>query len=60
MSIYPAPKGDREYEKEVAEYRGGKGTLRFSLDKKLPMTVIGKVIKRSLDAFKERQVKIKK
>jgi len=60
VSIYPAPRGDREYEKEVAEYRGGKGTLKFPLDKKLPMTVIGRVIKQSLEAFKERQVKIKK
>ena len=57
VSMYPAPKGDREYEKEVGPYRGGKGTIQFQLDKKLPMTLIGKIIKNSVKAHADRAKK---
>ena len=32
ISLYPAPEGDATYERAIAPYRSGKGTLKFPLD----------------------------
>ena len=45
VSIYPVPKGDEVFNKTVTEYRTGKGTLQFQLDRKLPLSFITKVVK---------------
>lgn len=45
VSIYPIPPGDRSFEKELAPYVAGKGTVRFALDKPLPLPLIKKMIK---------------
>ena len=44
VSIYPIPPGSDSFNKEIAPYVDGKGTLKFPLDKPLPMKLIGKVI----------------
>jgi uncharacterized protein YdhG (YjbR/CyaY superfamily) len=44
-SFYPSPSGiDDFFEKELAPYRTGKGTLRFPIDKPIPWKIIQKVI----------------
>ena len=60
VSIYPAPRGSEAFEKELASYRAGKGTIKFSLDRKLPLGLISKIIKYSVRANKDRSVKKKK
>ena len=60
VSIYPVPKGDEAFQKEISAYRAGKGTLQFSLEKKLPMRLISKVVKYSIRANEERSKKKKK
>lgn len=45
VSVYPAPRGAREFQKELAAYRGGKGTVRFPLDKPLPVGLIRRIVK---------------
>jgi uncharacterized protein YdhG (YjbR/CyaY superfamily) len=42
--IFPSPSGIDAFEKELAPYRTGKGTLRFSLDKPIPWNTIKKVV----------------
>jgi uncharacterized protein YdhG (YjbR/CyaY superfamily) len=42
--FYPTPSGIDEFEKELAPYRSGKGTLRFPVNKPLPWKIIKKVI----------------
>ena len=59
VSIYPVPKGDETFQKEISPFRAGKGTLQFTLEKKLPMRLITKVVKYSLQANKERSKKKK-
>jgi uncharacterized protein YdhG (YjbR/CyaY superfamily) len=44
VSLYPTPSGDEVFNREIASYTSGKGTLRFPLDKPLPMKLIGKAI----------------
>jgi len=45
VSLYPIPAGDEAFEKEIAKYVAGKGTLKFPLDKPLPMKLISRIIK---------------
>jgi uncharacterized protein YdhG (YjbR/CyaY superfamily) len=42
--IFPSPSGIDAFEKGLAPYRSGKGTLRFPLDKPLPWDIIRKVV----------------
>jgi uncharacterized protein YdhG (YjbR/CyaY superfamily) len=42
--FFPSPSGIDQFEKELAPYRTGKGTLRFSLDKPIPWHILKKVI----------------
>jgi uncharacterized protein YdhG (YjbR/CyaY superfamily) len=42
--FFPSPSGIDAFEKELAPYRSGKGTLRFPIDKPIPWDIIQKVI----------------
>ncbi len=65
VSVYPAPRDNPEFKKELAEYKGGKGTVQFPLDKPLPLDLISRMtafrLKVNLqEASKPRKNKIKK
>lgn len=45
ISIYPIPVGDDAFNQEVAPYVSGKGTLKFPIDKPLPLKLITKIVK---------------
>jgi uncharacterized protein YdhG (YjbR/CyaY superfamily) len=45
ISIYPIPTGSEAFNKEVSQYVAGKGTLKFLLDKPLPLKLITKIVK---------------
>lgn len=45
IGIYPVTKAMENFIKEIGQYRTGKGTLQFLLDKPLPMSLIRKIIK---------------
>ena len=45
ISLYPAPTGNDVFEKEMAGYKSGKGTVQFPLDKSLPINLIIKIVK---------------
>jgi uncharacterized protein YdhG (YjbR/CyaY superfamily) len=42
--FFPSPSGIDAFEKELAPYRSGKGTLRFPIEKPVPWEVIKKVV----------------
>lgn len=44
IGFYPAPSGIEEFKKELAPYISGKGTLKFPLDKPLPLPLIRKIV----------------
>lgn len=45
IGMYPVP-NDKSFEKEYARYEtSGKGTIRFPLDKALPLPLIRKIVK---------------
>lgn len=45
IGFYPAPRGIEAFKKELAKYEGGKGTVQFPLDKPIPFTLIGNIVK---------------
>ncbi|MDR0516294.1 MAG: DUF1801 domain-containing protein [Fibromonadaceae bacterium] len=55
--FFPSPSGIDAFEKELAPYRTGKGTLRFPLDKPIPWNIIKKVVQFRI---KENLNKVKK
>jgi uncharacterized protein YdhG (YjbR/CyaY superfamily) len=45
IGVYPAPRGNEQFKEELAAYEGGKGTLRFPLDKPIPFDLIRRIAK---------------
>ena len=45
IGFYPAPAGIEKFKKELSKYEGSKGTIRFSIDKPLPLALISRIVK---------------
>jgi uncharacterized protein YdhG (YjbR/CyaY superfamily) len=45
VSFFPGPAGITAFKKQLAPYTVSKGTIQFSLDKKLPLSLITKIVK---------------
>jgi uncharacterized protein YdhG (YjbR/CyaY superfamily) len=44
ISLYPIPAGDAAFQRDIAPYLAGKGTLRFALGKPVPYDLIGRLV----------------
>jgi uncharacterized protein YdhG (YjbR/CyaY superfamily) len=45
IGFYPAPRGIEEFKQELSIYEGAKGTVRFPIDKPLPLELISRIVK---------------
>jgi len=54
ISLYPAPWEAEALKKEMSAYEGSKGTIKFPLDKPLPLALISKMVKFRLKANEEK------
>lgn len=45
IGFYPAPSGILEFKKELSVYETAKGSVRFPLDKPLPLSLIAQIVK---------------
>lgn len=45
LSLFPTGSGVEAFKKELADYKTSKGTIQFSLDQKLPLPLITKIVK---------------
>lgn len=45
IGLYPAPRGVGKFKEELSVYEGGKGTVRFPLDKPIPFGLISRIVK---------------
>ena len=58
IGLYPAPREAAPFKVEMSKYEGGKGTVRFPLDKPIPYDLIGRIVKflvkRNLEAAKAK------
>ena len=50
VSLYPVPAGSEAFERQIAKYVDGKGTVKFPLDEPLPIKLIERVVKLHLEA----------
>ncbi|HKP35576.1 MAG TPA: DUF1801 domain-containing protein [Pyrinomonadaceae bacterium] len=45
IGLYPTSKAIVKFKKELSPYAGAKGTVRFPLDKPIPLGLISKIVK---------------
>ena len=61
IGFYPTSSGTRVFKKELSVYDGAKGTVRFPLDKPLPLKLISKIVKyRVAENLKKAEIKSRK
>jgi uncharacterized protein YdhG (YjbR/CyaY superfamily) len=53
VSLYPVPVGSEAFERQIAKYVDGKGTVKFALNEPLPLKLIERVVKLHLEANKK-------
>jgi uncharacterized protein YdhG (YjbR/CyaY superfamily) len=45
IGFYPTPRGVEAFKKELAAYEGAKGSVKFPLDKPLPLKLVARIVK---------------
>jgi len=45
IGFYPTSSGTRAFTRELSIYEGAKGSVKFPMDKPLPLKLIGKIVK---------------
>jgi len=55
VSIYPAPRTVPAFKKELADYKGGKGTVQFPLDKPLPLDLVKRIVRYRMKENEEKK-----
>lgn len=45
IAFYGAPRGNKEFKEDLSVYETGQGTLKFPLDKPMPLKLITKIVK---------------
>ena len=60
IGIYPAPRQVPAFQKELAAYKGGKGTVQFPLDQPLPEALIRKIVRYRLKENEEKAIALPK
>jgi len=45
IGFYPTPSGIEAFHRELSAYKGGKGSVRFPLEKPLPLALIAKIVR---------------
>ena len=54
ISVYPAPRGNDAFKKELSAYKGGKGTIQFPLEEPIPFDLVIRIIKFRMKENEER------
>jgi uncharacterized protein YdhG (YjbR/CyaY superfamily) len=57
IGFYPTPGGIAEFKEDLSVYDGDKGTIRFPIDKPLPLALISKMVKFRVHKNLEKAVK---
>jgi len=60
IGLYPAPRGVEGFKKELSAYEGSKSTIRFPIDKPIPLALISRIVKLRVKKNLERAQSRKK
>jgi len=61
IGFYPTSSGIQAFKKELSIYEGAKGTVRFPIDKPLPLDLISRIVKfRVAENLKKAEIKSSK
>lgn len=63
IGFYPAPSGISAFQKELAVYKGAKGSVQFPLDQPLPLALVKQIVQFRVKENEEKakqKLKIKK
>lgn len=61
IGFYPTPSGMDKFKKELAIYKGAKGSVQFPIDKPLPLGLVKRIVKfRVAENLKKAEAKSKK
>lgn len=44
VGFYPVPSGIEKFKEELSQYKGGKGSVQFPLDKPMPLDLIRRIV----------------
>lgn len=55
IGFYPTPSGTASFQKELAPYKSGKGSVQFPLDKPVPFGLVKKIVKFRVKENRERK-----
>lgn len=56
IGFYPAPTGMEAFEKDLAPYKQGKGSVQFPIDKPMPLKLITKIVKWRVKKTEEKEL----
>jgi uncharacterized protein YdhG (YjbR/CyaY superfamily) len=59
IGFYPTPTGMEAFKKELAPYKGAKGSVQFPIDQPLPLPLIRRIVEYRVKENLERQQKKK-
>ncbi len=54
IGFYPAPTGHKAFEKALSVYKTGRGSVQFPLDRPMPLSLIGKIVRFRLQQNREK------
>jgi uncharacterized protein YdhG (YjbR/CyaY superfamily) len=54
IGFYPAPRAIVSFKKELAAYEGSKGTIKFPIDRPVPLGLISRIVKFRVKDNRER------
>ena len=61
IGFYPTPSGIQAFRRELSVYEGAKGSIKFPIDKPLPLDLISKIVKfRVVENLKNARMKSSK
>ncbi len=61
IGFYPTSSGIRAFQKELSIYESSKGSVKFPIDKRLPLKLIGKIVKiRVAENLKKAAIRARK
>jgi len=61
IGLYPTPSGTQAFKRELSIYQGAKGSIKFPIEKPLPLELIRKIVKfRVAENLKKAEMKSSK